>query len=165
MESPLKTCTGLPPVSYALEGAVGGLTFGDAPIICGGYNRGNADRVFSDCFTFQSGAWNHTPMLKNLRGFASSIVSPDPSQKLFIIGGMNIFPGTYLNTIEVLTSSGWSLSSIVTPVSLGYHCSVMINPDKFMVIGGKLSQSLTYLFSFKTQTWVQGPSLTIGWSI
>ena len=104
-------------------------------------------------------------MLKNLRGFASSIVSPDPSQKLFIIGGMNIFPGTYLNTIEVLTSSGWSLSSIVTPVSLGYHCSVMINPDKFMVIGGKLSQSLTYLFSFKTQTWVQGPSLTIGWSI
>ncbi len=147
-------------------GTIGGLNFNEEPIVCGGY----AGLVlYTNCWTYKSGAWTTSTPLTTARGFATYTDSPFPGQKLFVIGGRNFEatrPVGDLKTIEYFTTSGWVSSTIIAPDTFEQHCSVLFNPTSVMVIGGITSQSSnsdqTYIYNSKTNAWTKGPTLITG---
>jgi hypothetical protein len=67
-----------------------------------------------------------------------------------------------MNSAEMLTEKGWDRNIPVLPVSIAYHCIVLVNATTVMVIGGhqKYEDSgKTFYFNKEQQSWTEGPEL------
>jgi hypothetical protein len=92
------------------------------------------------------------------RFYASSCPSPFPREnhRLLVSGGSG------LNSTEILTENGWKNLLPPLPVTIYYHCSVLLNSSTVLLIGGLQSGSYstkTYLFNTGNNGWTEGPSL------
>jgi hypothetical protein len=68
-----------------------------------------------------------------------------------------------MNSAEMLTEKGWDSNIPVLPVSIAYHCIVLVNATTVMVIGGHQNyedSGKTFYFNTEEQSWTEGPELT-----
>ncbi len=69
----------------------------------------------------------------------------------------------FMNSAEMLTEKGWDSNIPVLPVSIAYHCIVLVNATTVMVIGGFQryeDSGKTFCFNTEQQSWTEGPKLS-----
>ena len=146
-----KTCKNLPDFPYATAG-FGGLGFQNMPMICS-KNQENAE-----CYSLDRNKWTFSSTINKAGSNAAVSLSPYPtkSYKLFLTGGK------WSNTAEVLTEQGWKELPQSIPVTISYHCAVLVNSTTVMVIGGyqnHKSSNKTYFFNTENEIWTEGPQI------
>ena len=95
---------------------------------------------YRDCYTYgMDGSWKIGPRMVAAK--TNNAIVPSPfstnSQDFFIVGGYGPISQT-----EVLTESGWQLSSPSFPVTVYHHCLLLLNSTAAIVIGG-IQNSIT----------------------
>jgi hypothetical protein len=161
LNSPPKSCKNLPDFPLKVADALGGLGFKDRPKMCGGYFR-NVD--YNNCYNLERNEWIPASSMNSKRSCTSFASSPYPSKphKLFVAGGSDNGPFSYLSSAEVLTDHGWKILSETLPVNICCHCSVLVNSTTVMLIGGIKDaehSATTFYFNTKNKIWVEGPTL------
>ena len=107
-------------------GAIGGYSYQDEPLVCGGYL--NESVSYSDCYVFTGVHW--TPYSHNLtsrRGMGAFAYSPNMygDGKVVAFGG---YQDGAEATIEHLTPNGWVRSPSIVPMNVSFSCAAMM-PD------------------------------------
>ena len=129
-----------------------------------------------ECFTFVDGEWRTGMLSLNDERYFAAIAHLESSClggemfKQIVSGGMNRDQDStprYLNSLEVLTGSGWKKDLLpVMPVKIYSHCMVAINSTFLMVIGGFQNGSHfkrnTYFLDLNKSSWLEGPLLQTG---
>jgi len=157
LETPLLNCENIAQLPNAVEGAVGGITFNNEPLICGGfpYNK--------DCYVLQDNAWKGFGLMHEIRKEAAIAESPYSSKgrSLFVTGGENEF-GNVTKSAEFLLGNKWEIKPDM-PGDLYLHCMVFLNSTIAMVIGGwnshRVSLNATFFYNAATEKWTEGPPL------
>ncbi len=136
------------------------LLYNNTPIVCGGYNSYILD--LSSCYIYQNLSWLNGPEMTSPRRFHAMTISPfiSDASSLFITGG---YQGSKsLLSAEILTDSGWKTFSPSLPVTVYYHCMILINEITAMIIGGYQNDSIsaaTFMISNDQLQWSAGPLL------
>jgi hypothetical protein len=82
--------------------------------------------------------------------------------KFLVTGGLDVGPGSYLNSAEMLTEEGWESNIPSLPVTIRVHCVVTVNSTTVMVIGGVQKGQIsgkTLYFTLGEESWTEGPEL------
>ena len=135
-----------------------GAMFGNAPIICGGYDGSS---YLDSCIAFQNSQWSHSHSMNEKR-FAAAGVQINPTT-FWVLGG---YDGSYLDSTEfIIQGQTNGVPGQKLPYGLYGMCAVMLSETEIFVIGG-LSGSISY----RNEVWIydpqngfartQGPSLT-----
>jgi hypothetical protein len=165
LSSPATTCNNLPDFPFGLDGAFGGLSFQEKPMICGGLKYINFKLSYSnECYLLEENGWNSSPSLNTAKAWAAVSPSPYPSgdQRFFVTGGKPD-DNSSLNTAEVLTEEGWKTLPQTLPVTISRHCSVLVNSTTVMLIGGWQNGRMSpdsYLLNTANEVWTEGPHLS-----
>lgn len=151
-------CQNLQPFPYQQKSPVGGLGFGNNPLIC------LRNHNISNCYSLQNGAWTPDAPFIEVRMYSAMTRSPFPNDgsKLFVTGGWGS-SFNKLNSSEVLTKNGWQ-QSVSMPVAISSHCMVLMNSTAVIVIGGLQNEpekesSRTFIFNSEFKVWSEGPAL------
>ncbi len=164
LESPNKTYKNLPDFPLAVIGAFGGLGYEDNPIICGGSVTSTS--YSNKCYSLNVSEWISSPNMMSAEAYAAVSVSPKlttSNSNLFVTGGFN--SSSPSNTVEILTPNGWETLPQFLPVSIYWHCSVLINSTTVMIIGGYQNGTYsnnTYYLNTERKVWSSGPALKTG---
>ena len=162
INSPPKSCKNLPDFPLKVGGALGGLGFKDRPKMCGGYFR---NVHYKNCYNLEGNEWIPASSMNSNRSLTSFSSSPYPSEphKLFVAGGSEHGPFSYLSSAEVLTEHGWEILSETLPMSISCHCSVLVNSTTVMLVGGRKQNmehsEQTFFLNTVNNVWVEGPAL------
>ena len=155
----------------SIEGAIGGLTSSEKPIICGGFgfkNQMNGRRRRQECFVLlgETLEWKPSQALTKAKYGAAIASSPFPkySQQIFLTGGGEI--NSPVQTVELGTEDGWQSILPKLPVAVRTHCMALVNSTTVIVIGGIQEEQdfspKTFLFNTEKDHWVDGPPLKYG---
>ncbi len=152
LSMPSSVCQNLPNFPYKTYGPVGELIQQDHPLICGGSG-------IKQCYSYKDGSWQEEASLAEIRGFASSALSPFPNNpfSMMISGGIN--PST---SSAVYFSDGTWKKMPDLPTTVHSHCLVKVSSSFVMVIGGYQNGQIskkTFLLDTKENVWKEGPSL------
>jgi hypothetical protein len=107
-------------------------------VVCGGYNRGGADRMFHLASTALqwlpgTGAWSALPDLPAKRFGAASVGLPDG--RTMLIGGVSGGQATALVVVLAADGSGWSDLAPLMGARL-YPAAIVLPDGKVLVAGG-----------------------------
>ena len=149
----------LPNYPKRIHGTTGQF-FDDKAIICGGYSMENGgEGVTNECFALSKAAAsfeNYTRMKEN-RIDARSLVTQD---HIWVTGG-----GFRSKVTEYIPKSSTNNEPIL-PEVVNHHAIFSINKTSSMLIGGSTHDAnwsnKTYYFNHESNTWKDGPSLTVG---
>ena len=107
--------------------------FQNKPIICGGFD---GYIPLAECYLIGSTSWTQSFSMVIPRAFAGLTLSPftNKSQILFVTGGQT--NSGHTSTAEVLTNKGWEIFAPSLPITIGYHCMILVNATTAMIIAG-----------------------------
>ena len=158
LESSETSCSNFPAYPFVADRAKGDLGFQEAPLICGG---GYPTVPTNECKTFENGAWRSFGSMNESRFNFAITKSPFGNDtKLFLSGGYNY---QMLATAEVLTKDGFEKAPVQLPVSMDFHCMVMLNSTSIIVLGGREGSRYTvdtHILNTETMQWSDGPRLS-----
>jgi len=152
LSMPSSTCQNLPNFPHKTLGPVGELIQQDYPLICGGFN-------IKQCYSYKDGSWQEEASLAEIRGFASSALSPFPNNPFSMMISGGDLPST---SSAVYFSDGTWKQMPDLPTTVNYHCMVKVSSSIVMVIGGAQNMQYlkkTFLLDTKENVWEEGPSL------
>ncbi len=152
LSMPSSVCQNLPNFPYKTYGPVGELIHQDYPLICGGAND-------KQCYSYQDGNWQEEASLAEDKLYASSALSPFPSNpfSMMISGG-----DQPLTSSAVYFSDGTWKKMPDLPTTVVQHCMVKVSSSVVMVIGGVQGlqySTTTFLLDTRENVWKEGPSL------
>ena len=144
-------------------GAAGILDQQDQPLICGGAN----DLFYSNfCFQLNGVAWVPSFNFSAIKMYSPIIKAPfrNTSRLFLMAGGYSPSTGSLLNTVEILTTSGWEVFTPSLPFAINAHCMVSLPYFAAMVIGGVTNGTYfggTFIITNDNPLWTSGPSLKL----
>ena len=97
------------------------------------------------------------------RAYPASLITNE--NKLWVTGGVNLFPYMFFSSTEYILQNGESVEGPELPLGLAGHTVNAINSTFSMFIGGVIesrnSINLTYYYDHYNQAWFDGPRLNI----
>ncbi len=150
------TCKNPPNFPVTVYAAIGGLSFHEKPIICGG----NQDGGFysSSCYSLENNEWISSEAMNIIR--AEAAAAQLQNGNLLVTGGSK--DSGNLNSAEMLTEEGWESKVPDLPVTIFGHCMVTFNSTTVMAIGGYQNDEVsrkTFFFTVGEESWTEGPEL------
>ncbi len=157
LASSASTCKNPPNFPATVTAAIGGLGLKGNPILCGGRQNGSYS---NKCYSLENNEWVSSASMNSVRAAAAAAQLKDG--KLLVTGGLDVGPGYYLNSAEMLTEEGWESNIPSLSVTIQSHCMVTVNSTTVMAIGGyqnSLTSGKTFHFTFGEESWTEGPEL------
>jgi hypothetical protein len=140
---------------------MGGINSKQQPIICGGEGAGST--YYKECYSLDETSLIQSELMPNPIAHASVAQSPFPNKSLqFILTGGRTSSSGYLSTVYSQKVKDFEQETPNLPVSIGFHCMVMLNSSALFLIGGfnGITFSDTYIMNTEgSKRWVSGPSL------
>ena len=160
IETPSSICPKPSRLPSLLVGGAAVLGKNNQPIVCG--NNAYLDSYL--CYYYENQTWLSDFRLVTPRKFSAMTFSPfiSDSSTLFIAGG-NMTVNSALSSVEVRTPTGWELFQPSLPVSIFFHCMVLVDKITAMIIGGVQNghlESKTFKISDDNRVWTSGPALS-----
>ena len=111
LESSTSTCKNPPNVPARVYGDIGGFSFHENPIVCGGVQ---IYEISNKCYSLQNNQWVSTEAMNSVRYRAAAAQLEDG--KLLVTGGTN--GSVIYNSAEMLTEEGWESNVPTLPVTI-----------------------------------------------
>ncbi len=151
LEMSTSTCQKFPDYPVDIAESVGGLSFGNVPLVCGG-----GFPEHSECYAYEDNNWKPSASMTETKRLLSITTSPflKENYQLIISGGYNF--NSSVNTTEALTEEGWKTTLPQLPFPVAGHCMTQLDSTSVIAMLGKSSFILQNL----NDGWVEGPVLT-----
>jgi hypothetical protein len=143
-------CQKFPNYPVDIAQSVGGLSFGNDPLVCGG-----GWPEHSECFAYEDNDWKPSFLMSEAKISSTIIRSPFLTEEYqLIISGGYIYNSS-VNTTEALTGGGWKKTLPQLPFSVNSHCMTQLNSTSIITILGQR----TFILQDIYKGWVDGPLL------
>ena len=138
-----------------------GTMFGNAPLLCGGYN---GTSYFDTCISYyQDSGWIQSYSIVQTRAYAAGVKVN--STTFWILGGFGTGTVVWDSTEFIIKGQTNGIPGPKLPYTLWGHCTIKFTENQIFVIGGSAVDS-----DSKNEVWIydpqngfartQGPSLT-----
>jgi hypothetical protein len=144
------TCQKFPDYPVDIAQSVGGLSFGNVPLVCGG---GYLEH--SECNAYEDNNWKPSASMTEPKRALTITKSPflKEDYQLIISGGY--YYNSTVNTTEALTEEGWKRTLPQLPFPAEAHCMTQLNSTSVITILGQR----TFILLNLNEGWVAGPLL------
>jgi hypothetical protein len=147
------TCQKFPNYPVDIAQAVGGLSFGNVPLVCGGCNPDH-----SECYSYEEKDWKPSFSMSEAKKLSTIIKSPYLTEEYQLIISGGDFNQSYVNTTEALTEDGWKTTLPQLPYHAHAHCMTQLNSTSIITILGQN----TFILQDLNKGWDEGPLLNYG---
>ena len=154
------TCADLPnnPITGINFYAVGGIDFSVRPLLCAGNDYYATNYTYLSCYAYNGTGWQLSPFTRSLKNQTSGSYAFNPDLTAY---GRAI--AVTFNKIDVLTQTGWAVSTTELPFMSEWGCTVNINSTTFLIIVGYQElasySNETFFYNVETRTLTPGPQL------
>ena len=162
MSNPNVICNNLGPYPTKAWATSGGLVNVNQAVICGGWiASGGSSPPTDKCYDAVTGL--EVAALLDERQYSASIVFNETT--LLITGGSDepMGGGPYFDSTEFVTPGRMSEYGPSLPLHTKGHCLVRVNESTIVMIGGELSETQTFFYTFdgseSDNGWTVGPTL------
>ncbi len=151
LEISASTCQKFPFYPVDIWQSVGGLSFNNVPLICGG-----CCPAHSECFAYEDNDWKPSFLMSEEMVASAITTSPFLKEDFQLIISGGYYYNTSYNTTQVLTKEGWETTLPQLPFLASAHCMTQLNSTSVIAMLGQR----TFILQNLNDGWVEGPVLT-----